>query len=213
MAMGGLPRPADGWSGTGRSRWLRSRTPFEPTILQTMPDQELSQMTIRLPMESSEKLRLAAFAARQRPAELARSLVVRGLDDPRLMPRPAPPALAELNADAQRLVVVLTKTTGNLTQLDIHARELGELGSPLAGLAVDGGPLASMNMMARALGLALKAGGPCPPTSAVERIGRAAEQVNDLARALNVHRAAVPPADWHGPLTAMRAALAKASAP
>lgn len=111
---------------------------------------------------------------------------------------------------ARGLLQILAATVSNLSQIKEHATALG---GQFTALVQEGGPLASMLMMARALGLSIKAGGPSPPEFAIQRIEAAAPLLNALAKSLNIDRLSVAPPAWHAPLSGMRSALAQALEP
>lgn len=164
---------------------------------------DLTRLSVRIPPAAAEVLRATAFAARLQPAVLARALLLQALETGELPPQ-APPAPTALANDARALLAALAATQSNLTQLAQHARELGD---PLARLDAPAGALPTMGDQLRELGLALKAGAPAP--AGAPGLHAAAGQVNSLAKRLNVERLAVPIADWHQPLTSLKAALAE----
>lgn len=167
----------------------------------------LERLTLRLPASELEQLRAAAYRSRQPVAALARALLLRVLSDGELPP-PAPPARAELSAEAQQLLGICHALTSNLSQLEAHAIELGD---PLSRLAGDGNQLQQLRERARETGLAIKRGdvGHERCALALGAIKGPANQINALARALNENRAGVSAAAWHGPLQSIRLAFEK----
>lgn len=165
----------------------------------------LRPVMVRLPDAEFEVLREAAFRARQPVAVLARAMLLRVLSDGELPP-PAPPATAELGANARDLLSICHALTSNFSQLDAHAVDSGD---PIARLAGDGNLLQQLRSKSRELGLAIKRGeldeDRC--SQALDAIRPASVSINALTRALNENRAAVNPGVWHGPLTAIRSAL------
>lgn len=168
---------------------------------------QMSRLTLRLPTGEFELLRDAAYRSRLPVASLARSLLLRVLADGELPP-PPPPAFEDLTAEAQQLLTICHALTSNLKQLELHAVELGE---PLSRLAGEAGELAKQREKARVTGLSIKRGDLNPERciAALEVIRGASEEINSLAHALNQNRFEPSLAAWHGPLNSVRLALEK----
>lgn len=163
----------------------------------------LVRLSVRLPTTVFERLRQVAFAARRRTAEVTRMLVIQALESG-VLPASAPPIPETLADNAKKLLTTCVATVANLSQLAGHAVAIG---GPLTRLSGEAGPLASLAGQVRALGLALKKGGPVPANAT--RLELAADLINDLAKRLNIDQASVPLSDWHSPLVALGTALAE----
>lgn len=168
---------------------------------------ELKKMTVRLPPDAAERLRQKAFSARLHPSSLARDLIVMALDDPSMLPRPAPPALKDLSDQSRALVSTLTLTISNLNKLAEHARQIG---GKLASIAEPEAPLDALKQRCRHLGLRIKSGHPAPCEMAASKLTIAAQQVCELYTRLNKDHRTVDPSEWSTPLLALRDALADA---
>ncbi len=166
---------------------------------------ELTRISVRLPADSAEALRATAFAARLRPAVLARALLLQAIQAGELPP-PAPPLPAALAPAAKDLLAALVATQSNLSQLARHSAVLGQ---PLARLAEPGGALETLAAGVRTLGLEVKAGTPAPAEA--DQLHSAAAGLNALAKRLNCDNRSVPLLDWHAPLADLKAALAAAN--
>lgn len=154
---------------------------------------DLRKITVRLPSQAAEQLRAAAFAARMQPAALARRLIVMSLAAGEHVPPPAPPAAADLQTAARDLLTTLAASSANFSQLKTHAREIG---GRLAAIAAEGEILDQLMNEARALGLHIKLGRPCPPDSLTGPVHVAADTLNQLAKRLNTERESVPDQEW-----------------
>lgn len=162
----------------------------------------LRRLTVRLPDAVFEELREAAFRARLRPAEAARTMILTALKgEVPARPKLAPPTPLELSEDAQRLLSACKASISNLSQIGSHASEIGHPQAPALNAE-----LARISNVLRTLGLTLKSGQPVPTNAA--QIEIAAEQVNSLARSLNQDSRSVSPRAWNQPLGALRASLA-----
>lgn len=160
----------------------------------------LARLTVRIPFEAAERLRQAAFAARLKPAQVVRVILLKALASntvAKLAP-PAPPAMDELlstHPSAAQLLQTIYGIVSNCTQLQGHAARAPD---PVNRLAQPGGILERLAADARSMGLVIKAGEMDEQRAAqlLTLIGGArAEAINAFAKHLNEGGAAAND-DW-----------------
>lgn len=161
---------------------------------------QLHALSVRLPPTIAVELKERAWAARLSASALAVIYIQAGLAAG-AGPAPAPPA--RLDGDLQRLLQLLPRLHGNLTQLLQHAAD-GP--APLPALAAEGGALSIMRTRVEELHSAARRGNIEVPLWML-KLQEPAGAINELAHRLNSEPTAVAPATWHAPLAALHAAL------
>lgn len=135
---------------------------------------------LRLEPEHAQSLADAAHAARLPVAVFARELILNRT------PKVAPPLVADLTFEAQKLLRVCYGAASNMTQLNAAAQASGE---PLSRLSGPSGLIFKLHSRVREIGLQIKSGGQLDSTKTggiLARLEAPARRLNDeLARPLN----------------------------
>ncbi len=160
------------------------------------------EMTVRLNPAEAERLRELAHAAR-----LPRAVFVRRKVMGESAVDSAPPQDSDLPDSARALIKILSATNSNLSQLSGHAAEAGEK-SPLFQLAGPKGHFVDLQGQLLDIGLRVKRGHfTASKTDDVHPVfEQAAQQINQLALALNMNQTP-PPSAWAPPLNALAKAI------
>ena len=168
-----------------------------------MPD--LIKLTIRLPKTIHELLREASFKARITESQLIRDAMIEMLAKNKIptLPDAAPPAIDELSTESKNLLSILQASISNLSQLCVHASEIGD---PISRLSAPGGLLINLSDKCKSLGIEIKSGAIAHALAAqrLNKLSGSAKKLNGLAHALNVDRNTVSGIDWHSTLTDFR---------